>query len=221
MLARAAVIARRAWPSPFAVLAVTISLASPAHAQPGPDDGRAPRLPATPAQSDAEPASAPDPGRLLSLEPSFAVMAPAGAALMLGVATTWRRADSELWYRAALSAGHPAPDVEGGALEARAGIEYRRASCPGGCLYAGIDLAYVDFDVKDDPEEYSERGLVAIARGGVDVGGDTVRFRLGLELAMGATRYRDREPDLTMPLDSTTTRFTGGFALTSAVALRF
>ena len=190
-------------------LALAIVLvARAAFAQPGPDD--------------PAPVEKPEPDHAFAIEPSIGGLGPVGGIAMATLAATWRSAPgAQTWWRVAISPGMPIGDVQGHVLAARAGVEYRRAHCGPGCLYAGLDLEVIDDDELDYPEEYELRGALLVARGGIDVGGDTLRFRLGLEIYAGAGRYHDKEPDLVMPLDQTTTRFAGGMSLTTAFAARF
>jgi hypothetical protein len=132
----------------------------------------------------------------------------------------WRRG-GDMWIHVVVAGGVPFPDVSGRVVAVRVGLEHRRQACGRGCLYAGIDLAFVDADVRDDPDETQARGVLAIPRGGIDVGSDILRLRLGVELLLGGARVRDREPDLIVPLDSTTTRFVGGFAFTTGLSAQF
>lgn len=162
----------------------------------------------------------PEPRGSIGLGLSLGGLSHVSGLALAGIDGTWRRGD-DLWLHVLVAGGVPFVEVTGNVGEVRVGLEHRRQDCERGCLYGGIDLAYVDADVLDDPEETHARGLLAIPRGGIDVGGDTVRFRLGVELLLGGARVRDRLPDLVVPMDTTATRFVGGFALTTGLAAQF
>jgi hypothetical protein len=125
----------------------------------------------------------------------------------------WLRGGGGVAQTSAVDEGH------GTAFELRAGVEHRPDDCGRGCLYYGVDLAFVRGEMTDAPDDWQLTGVVAIPRGGLDLGGDRVRFRLGVEMALGAGSVHDHEPDLTMPIDTTQTRFAGGFAVTTALLL--
>ena len=147
-----------------------------------------------------------------------------GASGVSGVAAieldgAWRRSGAT-WLRAAIAGGVPVPDA-GRVLEARLGIEHRREDCGGGCLYLGVDLALATADVRDDPDQTTVRAALVIPRLGLDAGSDTLRFRLGVELWLGAARAHDREPDVVPPVDATTTRWVTGFVVASGISAQF
>lgn len=196
------------WSRVAAVLFVT----STALAQPGPD---------SPPGAPDEDTYRPEPNHALSLEPTLGGISPGSGVLALGLAASWRAPGSETWWRVAITPGHPIADISGHMIGVRAGIEHRRAYCLRGCLYTGLDLALVDLTADDYPEHTELRAALAVARGGIDVGGDTFRVRLGLELFVGLGMYHQQLPDLVMPIDTTDLSVAGGMAFTSALAARF
>lgn len=162
----------------------------------------------------------PEPERRVGFAIRLGGLSHVSGVAMLDLDGAWRRG-GEIWLRAAVAAGVPVPDVSGRALEVRVGLEHRREACGRGCFYAGVDLALFYADVREDPDQLQARGLLAIPRGGIDVGSDVLRFRLGFELLLGAARVHDREPDLVPPVDMTTTHLVGGYAFTTGVAAQF
>jgi hypothetical protein len=185
-------------------LVVALLLASgTALAQPGPD------------------ALPPEPNHAFAIEPALGGLGPAGGILMAALAASWRQPGSETWWRVGIAPGVPIVDVKGHILAVRAGIEHRREYCMRGCLYAGLDVELIDDVTYDDPEEYDLRAALLVARGGLDVGGDTVRFRLGLEIYAGAGIYHDQFSDPQTFMETTEGRFSGGMSITSALAFRF
>jgi hypothetical protein len=132
----------------------------------------------------------------------------------------WRRAGAT-WLRVAFSGGSTLPHENGRVLEARFGIERRRETCWRGCIYTGLDLALVAADVHDEPDDVFVRGLFAIGRVGLDAGSEMLRFRLGIELWLGAGRVHDVEPDHAPAIDETTTRFLPAFAFTGGISAQF
>ncbi|HEX7840455.1 MAG TPA: hypothetical protein VF469_23410 [Kofleriaceae bacterium] len=172
------------------------------------------------ALSTANARAEPEPRGSVGLGASFGGLSHVSGLALAGLDGTWRHG-ADTWLHVMVAGGVPFVEVTGSAAEVRVGLEHRRQDCLRGCLYGGIDLAYVDADVIDDPGETHARGLLVIPRGGIDVGGDAVRFRLGIELLLGGARVRERLPDLVVPMDTTATRFVGGFALTAGVAAQF
>jgi hypothetical protein len=132
----------------------------------------------------------------------------------------WRHG-GDTWLRVAIAGGVPLPHESGRVLEARLGVERRRQDCGRGCFYTGLDLAVVAADAHDEPDDLNTRALFAIGRGGIDAGSDMLRFRLGIEVWLGAGRVHDLEPDHMPPIDATTTRFLPGFAFTTGVSAQF
>lgn len=197
--------------SRYALAALLVSHA--AFAQPGPD--------APPASERVEDFHPPEPNHAIAVEPALGGLGPEGGIAMVTLAASWRQPGGETWWRAGIAPGVPIADVQGHILAARAGVEHRRAYCLRGCLYAGLDLELIDDVTYDDPDEYDLRAALLVARGGVDVGGDSVRFRVGLEIYAGAGLYHQHVPELVMSTDTTDVRFSGGMSITSAVALRF
>lgn len=114
-----------------------------------------------------------------------------------------------VWLRGSAAIGKSA-DVEGGGDYRRfvAGVETRGCRPgPGACAYVGLD-AGVQTQTWSKIDEMTEhhRGFVYGARGGVDVGGEQTRFRLGLEIY----RY-DRGSDVDGLADAS--QFGGGLVL--------
>lgn len=162
----------------------------------------------------------PEPRGSIGLGISLGGLSHVSGLAVAGLDGTWRHGE-DMQLHVMVAGGVPFVEVTGSVGEVRVGIEHRRRDCLRGCLYGGIDLACIDADVIDDPEETHARGLLAIPRGGIDVGGDAVRFRLGIELLLGGARVRDRLPDLVVPTDTAATRFVGGLALTTGLAAQF
>jgi hypothetical protein len=125
------------------------------------------------------------------------------------------------WLRVAVSSGVPLPVESGRVLEGRFGVERRRETCGRGCFYTGIDLALVAADVQDEPDQTTLRGLFAIGRAGLDGGSGMLRFRLGVDVWLGAGRVRIQEPEHMPAIDETTTRFLKGFAFTGGISALF
>jgi hypothetical protein len=180
----------------FVVTAITVLAASAAHA-------------------DGEPTPGGRVGAAIQLGGASGISGVAGVELD----AAWRHSGGT-WFRAAVAGAVPVPDA-GRVLEARLGIEHRREDCGGGCLYAGVDLALATADVRDDPDQTTVVAGLVIPRLGLDAGSDTLRFRLGVELWLGAARAHDREPDLVPPVDTTTTRWVTGFVVVSGVSAQF
>lgn len=62
------------------------------------------------------------------------------------------------------------------------GIEGRSCATQGLCGYLGLDVGYQTQTWNGDEMTEHHEGLLVGPRGGLDVGGETVRFRLGLQL---------------------------------------
>lgn len=180
--------------------------------------------------ADPEPAPTPVPERAPAPEPELDHRV--GLSVHLGgisdvsgdqaieIEGAWRRAGAT-WLRVAFSGGATLPHENGRVLEGRLGVERRREICGRGCFYTGLDLALVAADVHDEPDDVTLRGLFAIGRAGIDAGSDMLRFRLGIEVWLGAARVHDLEPDHMPPIDEMTTRFLPGFAFTTGVSAQF
>lgn len=130
-------------------------------------------------------------------------------------------ARGEWWWHGELAGGAAMGDVSGGAaIEARLGMEYRPARCrEASCVCAGVDLAAFGGDTQDWPDDTRVNAALVVPRVGIQLG-HTTCFRLGIELPIGVGLVRDYEPDLVMPVDVTTTKLVGGFALTFGVLVQ-
>jgi len=161
------------------------------------------------------------PRATVALSPSLGGLTALQATGMLALDASWRTEDPDWWVRGEAATGSTwAIDEGSGSLyELRAGLEHRVHACGGGCLYYGVDVAFVSGELRDLPDQWQLTGGLAIPRGGIDVGGDRVRFRVGVELPLGLGNVHDVEPDLVVPVDSTRTRFVDGFALTTALVV--
>ena len=74
-------------------------------------------------------------------------------------------------------------------FEARAGLELRGCVWNGvACLMAGADVGWVHEGMSSGPALDT---AVTIPRVGLDLGGDHLRFRPGVELAFGSNDYRN------------------------------
>lgn len=162
----------------------------------------------------------PGPVGSLGLGAGFGGLSHVSGFTMIGFDVRWRRGEA-LWLHAAAGGGGPSPGLEGSIAALRFGIERERRDCGRGCLYVGADLAVLLADVVDGPDETHARGLLAVPRAGLDVGGDTLRLRLGAEVWLGGAWVHDLRPSRTVPIDERSARVVGGFALTAGVALQF
>jgi len=168
----------------------------------------------------AQPAAEPEPDHRVGLAIHLGGISDVSGDQALELEGAWRHG-GDTWLRVAIAGGVPLPDEGGRVVEARLGVEHRRDDCGRGCFYTGVDLALVAGDAHDEPDDLNTRALFAIARGGIDAGSDTLRFRLGIEVWLGAGRVHDLEPDHLPPIDETTTRWLSGFALTTGVSAQF
>jgi hypothetical protein len=105
-----------------------------------------------------------------------------------------------VWYRGALT---ELVDSEGRVLEPRAGVEIRNHDNPNVSPFVGLDLGYVDGlrTLEDLSFDSTLRGAFAMARGGVEFGGEHVRFRIELDL-IGAYAHTV-EPENDQPVSQT------------------
>jgi len=167
----------------------------------------------------------PEPRVTLALAPSLGgvtvVTAGGFAAVgLLAIDASWRTSDGPLWLRGEAAIGVAGGIDEGGgsSYELRAGIEHRQLACRRACFYYGIDAAIARNDMQDGSYAMHLTSVLAVPRGGIDIGDDRVRFRVGLELPFGFSKERERDPGAMPPLAATSTPFTYGFGLTTAVA---
>lgn len=91
-----------------------------------------------------------------------------------------------VWIRGQIATGNSG-DFEGGGSYHRfaIGIEGRTCSSAAVCWFGGVDVGYQTQTWREDgPDSMVEdhHGLVIGPRGGLDVGGDAYRLRIGLEL---------------------------------------
>ena len=168
----------------------------------------------------AEPVPMPEPDHRVGLSARIGAISDLSGDQALEIEGAWRQAGA-LWFRVAVSGGVTLPHENGRVLEGRVGVERRREVCGRGCFYTGLDLALVAADVHDEPDDVILRGLFAIGRAGIDAGSDMLRFRLGIELWLGAGRVHDIEPDHAPPIDQMTTRVLPGFAFSAGISAQF
>jgi hypothetical protein len=97
-----------------------------------------------------------------------------------------------LWLRGALTR---LVDADGGVIEPRIGVEIRNHDNPNVSPFLGLDVGYVDGSrtVEDTTFDFTIRGGFAMARGGIEFGGEHVRLRFEVDL-VGAYA-RTVEPD--------------------------
>jgi hypothetical protein len=98
----------------------------------------------------------------------------------------------DLWLRGALTR---LVDAGGGVLEPRVGIEIRNHDNPNVSPFLGLDVGYVDGSrtIEDSNVDSTLRGAFAMARGGIEFGGEHLRLRFEIDL-IGAYA-RTVEPD--------------------------
>lgn len=197
------------------VIAITVLATSRAWADPAADPEPAP----APVPERA-PAAEPEPDHRVALSVHIGGISDLSGDQALEIEGAWRRA-GDTWLRVAFAGGVPLPHENGRVLEGRLGVERRREVCGRGCFYTGLDLALVAADVHDEPDDVILRGLFAIGRAGIDAGSDMLRFRLGIEVWLGAGRVHDLEPDHMPAIDETTTRVLPGFAFSAGVSAQF
>jgi len=168
----------------------------------------------------------PEPRVMLALAPSLGgvTVSTAGgfaAVGLLAIDASWRTSEGPWWLRGEVALGVAGGIDEGGgsAYELRAGIEHRQLRCGRACFYYGIDAAIARHDLRDGSYELQLTSVLAIPRSGIDIGGDRVRFRIGLELPFGIAREHEHDPGAMPPLDATSTPFTFGFGFTTALAI--
>jgi hypothetical protein len=157
-----------------------------------------------------------EPNATLALEPRLDFITGLQELGLLALDMSWRSPHPDWWFRGGAAIGFTSAvdEGQGNAYELRTGIEHKRRTCGGGCFYYGLDLAFVRGELYDDPEYWKLTGVVAVARGGIDIGGDHVRFRIGVEqqLGIGHVQYVGC-------CDSTGTELLRGFGLTTALVI--
>jgi hypothetical protein len=92
------------------------------------------------------------------------------------------------WIRAALT--EMAMDEDGTLTEPRMGVERRTHDNPNVSVFGGFDAGYLSGSdaVEDTLGDTTLRGPFVMPRGGVEVGGEHVRFRFELDFPLGYGR---------------------------------
>ena len=89
------------------------------------------------------------------------------------------------WIRAALT--EMAMNEDGKLTLPRIGIERRTYDNPNASAFAGIDVGYLSGEdaVEDTIGPTTLTGPIAMPRGGVEIGGEDVRFRFEIDIPLG------------------------------------
>lgn len=105
---------------------------------------------------------------------------------LLGAVSVGYQFSPSVWAHGEVSAGAAADDQGSGSnQQVRGGVETRACSSGGAaCFMVGIDVGVLHGQWRSHDDASSERVTagVAVPRFGIDVGGSTVRARLGLEV---------------------------------------
>jgi hypothetical protein len=171
------------------------------------------------------PVAAADPGggesnNYLMVGPSLGAMSYLVALGTVSVEAAHRDDQHGVWWRAAVVGGATvSDDASGSVVEARVGGEWQPRHCTSACVYVGLDGALVVGHLTTgNVSDYRHvTGGLAIPRAGLDVGGHTVRFRLGIEGMFGGAQVHLVAVDSS----STTGQAIDGAALTASVGGRF